>query len=206
MKKILLFAFLACVFVSCSSDGSREIQIDEVAFVPNVEMDKSKIEKVSSIFEVLPGKYELSWKLINDYPGSQGYNISLKLKLRLKRTVKVKDEYLEKIKNTSFDTMEGISFRLLDADGKVNDAVTGFWPGYILKKGEEKPFDRDQLMEFVDFLQSNPGTEKEFVFNSAGSVITSNGWDCVKVCKTANGIVCEVESDGLFEGAVGVIN
>ena len=78
MKKILLFAFLACVFVGCSSDGSREIQIDEVSFVPNTEMDNSEIEKVSSIFEVLPGKYELSWKLVKDHPGCQIYNISLK--------------------------------------------------------------------------------------------------------------------------------
>ena len=204
MKKILLFAFLACLFVSCSSDGSREIQIDEVSFVPNTEMDNSEIEKVSSIFEVLPGKYELSWKLIKDHPGNQIYNISLKLKLRLKRTVKIKDEYLEKIKKESFAPMNGISFRLLDADGKVSDAVSGFTPGMIVNN-EENPFDRDLLMEFVDFLQSDPGTEKELVFNSAGSVIASNGWDCTKICKDAKSIVCEVESDSSFEYDYGVI-
>lgn len=80
MKKILLFAFWACMFVSCSSDGSREIQIDEVEFVrDNDSYPMENFSKVSSIFEVIPGKYALSWRLVNDLPQMQNYNVDLKL-------------------------------------------------------------------------------------------------------------------------------
>ena len=75
MKKVLLFAILACMFVSCSSDGSREIQIDEITYTPSSDFIKpNEIEKVSSIFEVVPGKYELAWEKIQDVPQAQNYN------------------------------------------------------------------------------------------------------------------------------------
>ena len=102
MKKVLFFAILACMFVSCSSDGSREIQIDEITFTPDEDFIKpNEIEKVASIFEVVPGTYELAWTKIQDAPQIQNYNVSLKLKLRLKRTVKFSEEFLNdpKIRN-----------------------------------------------------------------------------------------------------------
>lgn len=116
MKKILFFAILACMFVSCSSDGSCEIQIDEVSFTPKFEHIKT-IDKVSSIFEVIPGKYELAWKSVQEGPQFQHFNVSLKLKLRLKRTVRFTEKFLDKTKNTTLGFMgfDELEFVLLDA-------------------------------------------------------------------------------------------
>ena len=204
MKKILLFAILACLFVSCSSDGSCEIQIDEISFVPDSENDKTEDrQKVSSIFEVVPGKYELAWTKVQDMPQTQIYNVSLKLKLRLKKTVKFSQKALDDIGNED-NWFYGFELGLLDADGKQDRAVQGFYFGYKGATSDGSMFDKDEKMDFVNFLQSKPGTEKEFELNSYG-MISSTGDDCIETCKNAKSVVCKVITDKDFERIYGTI-
>jgi len=204
MKKILLFAILACLFVSCSSDGSCEIQIDEISFVPDSENDKTEDrQKVSSIFEVVPGKYELAWTKVQDMPQTQIYNVSLKLKLRLKKTVKFSQKALDDIGNKD-SWSYGFELGLLDADGKQDRAVQGFYFGYKGATSDGSMIDKDEKMDFVNFLQSKPGTEKEFELNSYG-MISSTGDDCIETCKNAKSVVCKVITDEDFERIYGTI-
>ena len=206
MKKIMLFAFLACMFVSCSSDGSREIQIDEISFIPKYDhMTANEIEKVSSIFEVVPGKYELAWTKIQEFPQVQNYNVSLKLKLRLKRTVKFSDTFLNKINDENI-WFSGFDLGLLDADGKEDHDVQGFHFGYKGCTNDGNSFDKDQYMDFVNFLQSKPGTEKEFELNSFGMKTSVDGVNCIETCKNAKSVVCKISfKDENFEESIGVI-
>ena len=204
MKKILLFAILACLFVSCSSDGSCEIQIDEISFVPDSENDKTEDrQKVSSIFEVVPGKYELAWTKVQDMPQTQIYNVSLKLKLRLKKTVKFSQKALDDIGNED-NWFYGFELGLLDADGKQDRDVQGFYFGYKGATSDGSMIDKDEKMDFVNFLQSKPGTEKEFELNSYG-MISSTGDDCIETCKNAKSVVCKVITDEDFERIYGTI-
>jgi hypothetical protein len=208
MKKVLLFAILACMFVSCSSDGSREIQIDEITYTPSSDFIKpNEIEKVSSIFEVVPGKYELAWEKIQDVPQVQNYNVSLKLKLRLKRTVRFTDKFLEETKNTDIWFM-WFKFCILDADGKEdpNLDVSEFYFGYKGCTNDGTMFDKDEYMDFINFLQSKPGTEKEFELNSFGIKTSVDGVDCIETCKNAKSVVCKIDKrDRDFEREIGVI-
>lgn len=198
MKKFLFMAVLACMFVSCSSDGSREIQIDEVSFPSGDEF-----KKTSSIFEVVPGKYELAWKKVFDMPQAQDFNVSLKLKLRLKRTVKISDEFLKYHKEDPSWFME-ISFNLLDANGEVDADVQDLKIGYKFDNSTNS-VDEDEFMDFINFLQSKPGTEKEFELNALGMKTSIEGVDCIETCKNARSISCSVSNDKDFERSVGVI-
>ncbi len=208
MKKILLFAILACLFVSCSSDGSREIQIDEIGFIPGYDHIKpNEIEKVSSIFEVVPGKYELAWTKVQDVPQSQIYNVSLKLKLRLKKTVKFSKKFLKELDTKDYSWTE-FQFVLLDADGKEDPTmdVQWFYFGYKGATNDGTYFDKDECMDFVNFLQSKPGTEKEFELNTLGTVTSVDGVDCIETCNRAKSIICKIgEEDEDFERRIGVI-
>ena len=207
MKKIILFAFLVCVFVSCSSDGSREIQIDEVSFTSGNEfIETNEIEKVSSIFEVVPGKYELAWRLVQEVPQMQNFNVSLKLKLRLKKTVKFTDQFIENIKkeNLGFNDLD---FYIVDANGKENQATLHpFFFGYKGCVNGTDTFDKDEYMDFINFLQSKPGTEKEFELNSFGMKTSVDGVNCIETCKNAKSVICKVGiRDKDFERRIGII-
>ena len=209
MKKILLFAFLACMFVGCSSDGSREIQIDEVSYIPKHDyMKANEIEKVSSIFEVVPGKYELSWTKVQEVPQMQNFKVTLKLKLRLKRTVKFTEEFLEEL-DTNDSPFYELGFVLLDADGKEpqNYNVQEFHFGNKGITNDGNWFDKDAYMDFINFLQSKPGTEKEFELNTLGTIASSvDGCNCIVTCKNAKSVVCKIsKEDDSFEKHIGVI-
>lgn len=201
MKKYFFLFVLSLLFVGCSSDGSREIQIDEVKFSSYDE----KFKNVYSVLEVVPGKYELAWTRTINAPQLQNYSISLKLKLRLKRTVKVKPEVMDKVANAK-DLFSPISnpfiFFLIDANGKKEDfgvqrfdLTTSFIDKWV--------FNKDQTMDFLRFLQSKPGTEIELVIKTLGMI--SNVNNCIEICKGAKGIVCDVPYPDRFERDFGTI-
>ena len=208
MKKFFLFALLAIFFVSCSSDGSRELQIDEVQFVPEYDFRKlEECKNVCSILEVVPGKYELAWRLVSSVPRSKNYNISLKLKLRLKRTVKVKPEVMDLVTNGKESDLRNIAFHspirfcLVDANGKIERLIVQpFDLTYNpVSEWESGSFNKDQFLDFLRFLQSKPGTEIELVMNAIGGEAPGTSWSCVEFCKEAKGIVCLVATDNSFE-------
>ena len=214
MKKILFMALMASIFVGCSSDGSREIQIDEVKFLPESKYDKIEdCQKVSSIFEIVPGKYDLSWRLVHDMPLSQNYNVELKLKLRLKKSVKVLPEVFEKMSNTSYEITNNnnvrcpFGFYLVNANGEPEKSIVQTlridylpledWQG----KGT---YNKDQMMDFVNFLASKPGAEIEVVCNCLGMKSGPN--DCKEIIKNARGIQCVMDdTDREFERNFGTI-
>jgi hypothetical protein len=61
-------------------------------------------------------------------------------------------------------------------------------------------------MDFINFLQSKPGTEKEFELNSFGMKTSIDGVDCIETCKNAKSVVCKIGlRDRDFERSIGVI-
>lgn len=204
MKKVLFFAILACMFVSCSSDGSREIQIDEVKFVQSGDYPIEQYSKVSSIFEVVPGKYTISWRLVDDAPRHKNYNVELKMKLRLKKTVEIFPE--------TYDDLETLlwpwEFELTDANGKpLGSQINGI--SVAINPAEEwrtnDLTNKDGMMDFLNFIGSTPGTEIEVVCN------TMAFWDpglsdVPELIKSAKGVQCVMEEDDNYlERRIGVI-
>lgn len=213
MKKILFLTILACVFVSCSSDGSHEIQIDEVQFVP--EYDSQKIEdysKIKSIFEIVPGNYTILWRLVYDLPQMQQYNVELKLKLRLKKTVKILPKVYETLGNATYTiTTDGVycpfMFNLVNANGEpekinIQELQIDYLP---LEDWQGKGmYNKDQMMDFINFLASKPGTEIDIVCYGVGHKSGPN--DCTEIIKNTRGIQCVMrDNDEIFEKYIGII-
>ena len=202
---------LSALFVGCSSDGSREIQIDECGFIHSDVYKTEEFSKVMSVLEVVPGKYELAWKLVDDVPQLQNYAVSLKLKLRLKKKVIIKEEVINKISEAEVNNMSPVSFpfrfKLVDANGKVEDSVQTFdLTNTSLEEIRNNVFfNKDQTMDFLRFLQSEPGTEIELLLYALG--MKNANWNCIEVCKNAKGIVCDIDTDTdrNFEWTTGTI-
>lgn len=210
MKKYLFLFALSMLFVGCSSDGSREIQIDECNYAHS-DLDKTEeFSKVMSVLEVVPGKYELGWTLVHNTPVSQNYAISLNLKLRLKRKVNVNDDIIKKVSEAN-DGDHAFSspfrFELLDADGKrENGTVQPFDLSCtsLAEWSKSTTFNKDQSMDFLRFLQSEPGTEIELHMYAFGTENADNS--CIEVCKNAKGVICVLEdTDDRFEYEIGTI-
>lgn len=202
MKKYLFMVLMACMFVGCSSDGSREIQIDEMKFVSGsvFKLEESKI--ISSIFEVVPGKYELSWKIVDDMPQMKYYDIVLKLKLRLKKTVNLKKEVIESISNINETNWANVfvtygdlfAIYLIDENGNNINETCRFdiqsLPIQKLRK-EKVKINTEALLDFYRFIQSKPGTEIELVMYGKGRIAFDGTTEnCVEDCKNARGIIC----------------
>lgn len=197
MKKYFCLLVLSALFVGCSSDGSREIQIDECEFIHDDDYKTEEYSKVMSVFEVVPGKYELAWKLVDDVPQLQNYAVSLKLKLRLKKKVNVKEEIINQYSEAEkdhvpyVDYMIPFHFQLLDPNGKVYDSVQRFsLEDASLEeiRHNNVRFNKDQTMDFLRFLQSEPGTEIELLLYAIGH--KNANWNCIDACKNAKGIIC----------------
>jgi hypothetical protein len=212
MKKYFYLLMLSALFVGCSSDGSREIQIDECEFIHSDICKTEEFSKLMSVLEVVPGKYELAWKLVDDLPQLQNYSVSLKLKLRLKKKVNVKEEVINKISEAEVDYTSPVSFpftfKLVDADGKVDNSVQRFNVTDTSVEDVRKNkvlFNKDQTMDFLRFLQSEPGTEIELLVYALGS--KHNNQNCIEVCKNAKGIICDMSfvTDSNFEAQIGTI-
>ena len=210
MKKYFFLFALSMLFVGCSSDGSREIQIDECNYAHS-DLDKTEeFSKVMSVLEVVPGKYELGWTLVHNTPVSQNYAISLNLKLRLKRKVNVNDDIIKKVseaKDGDHAFLSPFKFELLDADGKrENVTVQQFDLSYtsLAEWSKSTSFNKDQVMDFLRFLQSEPGTEIELHMYAFGS--KNSDINCIEVCKNAKGVICVLEdTDNSFERNIGTI-
>ena len=216
MKKILFMALLACMFVGCSSNGSREIQVDEIEFVSKSKLqgfdERSDYSKMKSIFEVVPGKYEISWNLVDNFPQTKQYNVALHLKLRLKRHVEVLPSVFETIQQANaqdkINQWVPFEFYLADANGKVDmRTASGL-------KSDHNPYgewdengmeNRDALLDFMNFLNSAPGTEIDIVANTIGLV--SSNVDCIKIIKNTRKIIFSdyVCNDKDFERKIGKI-
>ncbi len=195
MNNSLFIAMMTCIFVSCSSDGSCEMQIDELDFVSSETIDRGSDEydysKMKSIFEVVPGKYEISWRLIDKVPQLKNYDVALHLKLRLKRHVDVLPSVFERItNNTKNPGYIPFAFYFADADGKIETASSyaqiDELPLDLSRKTGEHT-NRDALLDFMNFLNSDPGTEVDFVAHSIGCV--SSVFDEIENIKNARKII-----------------
>ena len=211
MKKILLFAFLACMFVSCSSDSSREIQIDEVTFAPEPNRESpEKYSELSTIFEVVPGSYKISWRVIDDVPQLKNYDVQLNLRLRLKRHVNIIPELYDKAINNDV-YFPPFSFILLDADGKYDTLKCGvqelniaYLPLDVMRENSGKRLDTDKYIDFLKFLASEPGTEIDVVVGALGTENTIV--DCIKGIKETKGVKCIMtDTNEGFEKRIGKI-
>ena len=194
MKKFLILFMLTFVLASCSSDGSREIQIDEVCFVPEYSpfdnrIAQEDISKQSSIFEVVPGTYPITWTLVHDLPQVQNYNVELKLKLRLKKKVNILPKAYEKLDR--YPLISDFGFVLTDENGEWCEvgAVQAFYPGAPRVENLAGPYSKDAAMEFYNFLSSEPGTEYEITLNALGIKSSVDG---IELIKNARGVKCVI--------------
>lgn len=65
-------------------------------------------------------------------------------------------------------------------------------------------YNKDQMMDFVNFLASKPGTEIEVVCNCLGMKSGPN--DCTEIIKNARGLQCVMrDTDRQFESNFGTI-
>lgn len=215
MKKFMIFALMAIAFVSCNSNGSCELQIDEMNYSGNrfsvEKFNQEEYSKVMSVLDIVPGSYELSWTLVDDLPQMQFYNIALKIKLRLKRHVSIKQELMDKVINgqDKHPLLSPFIFVLLDENGNYTDygAVQDFdltYNSYDKWRTDDGDFNKDQTLEFLRFLQSAPGAEIELTLNAIGG--KQSGKDCIKLCKSVKGLICTLHSnDKQFESIYGKI-
>lgn len=196
MKKLfvilypLSFILVAFIFISCSSNGSRTIQLDEFSSIEPSSSIKNMedCEQMASIFSIVPGEYTISWPLEQDIPLQKLYTAQMVLKLRLNKQLKIKDEW---IKRGYVDEFE---FSLTDADGNDIYPYCMWEVGYAgFTKFKEHGVNPDLFMEFVRFLQSEPGTEMDITIGD--QLIVSSVADNLAAVKNAKGLKLKVKDD-----------
>ena len=154
MKHCIAFSLLAVLFIGCSSNNTvATIIVDEDRYVTEDNRIVSSLEDydlATSIFSIVPGKYDI--KKIDLVKPLAYYTIDLKLRLK-KKTELYKPE----------DFALSFPFYVVDAEEMI--IADGFGAMIAYKqpdphKNDGKLFNEDLLQDFVDFLSSNPGTER----------------------------------------------
>jgi len=212
MKKLFLLISASMCLIGCSSNGSSEIQINEVDFVPGFNNTIEESAKVKNIFEVVPGNYKISWSLTTKAPGVKNFDVSIKLKLRLNKKVNVKKEIFDEVNKEDFYPYSLPVFMLIDADGKAFKAgnpcgLSEFEIGAAKNRQTSHQFiDKDKIMDFLRFLQSEPGTEIEIETIAWGQISGVSHFNFKDDIKNAKGMICEILTDKDFERFYGIIN
>lgn len=199
IKNLLFVLVAALFFVSCSKDGSRTIQLDEFSAIVTSDDDVSieKCKKTSELFSLVPGEYTISWKVKDEAPQLTNYNATMVIKLKLNKKLSVKEEWIKKA-----DNFGAPIFYFVDANG---NKLHGTWHvAWQLIPGEDGLVNKDQFMDFVKFLQSEPGTEMDVTLGTM-LVESSGGAQDIADIKNAKGIIMEVKEDDVFERNVGEI-
>lgn len=200
IKSILIALMTVIGLVSCSKDGSRTIQLDEFQAIETgsefTSIDKCK--KTSEIFSIVPGEYTISWTLLDELPMMDRYAGTFTVKLKLNKKLKVKETFIKELKTHWVPDLV-----FTDADGKkLGKASALEWSvamdvtnGY----SESNCINKDQLMDFVKFLQSEPGTEMDIVF---GTVLVESSdarfSQDVTDIKKAKGVIMYATEDEWF--------
>lgn len=164
IKSILIALMTVIGLVSCSKDGSRTIQLDAFQAVevdPAIGSNADNVQKLSELFSIVPGEYTISWTLVNDLPQKTDYAGTFTVKMKLNKKLKVNDKFIKEAENTSRPVLV-----FTDADG--NDIYGNWTVATDVTKGysETHHFNKDQFMDFVKFLQSEPGTEMDVTFGT----------------------------------------
>lgn len=196
--KIIIIALMAVIsLVSCSKDGSTTIQLDEFSsVVPADEWHTlEECKKTSKLFSLVPGEYPISWKVNVEMPQATNYAATMVIKLRLNNKISVKDEWIKKGHPTFAP-----SFSLIDANGKEINSWLIAYNAEVA--GSDYCTEKDLFMDFVKFLQSEPGTEMEVTL---GTYIVQSVRDELDEVKNAKGIIMKVHTDSQFEKTVAEI-
>lgn len=197
--KIKIFSFMLLValsFVSCSKDGSRTIQLDEC--VPYSLHNLDECKKTSELFSIVPGEYTITWKVRDELPQMTNLDGTMVIRLRLNKKLSVKEEWIKKCNSDDLP-----HFMMVDADGKILEGVN--W-GFAFEWGKENFTNKDQFMDVVKFLQSEPGTEMDVPLGSA--LVQCSGekyMRSIDAIKNAKGIIMYVSKDKYFEEDVAEI-
>ena len=119
------------------------------------------------------------------------------IKLRLNKKVNVKEEYI-----TGKYKVLTPRFCLVDADGKVLRQGLEWYSNYFDNENNSQ----DQFMNWVKFLQSDPGTEMEFTLGTLLMEASDEKYaQDITNLKRAKGICLLVERDKAFFDTVGEI-
>ena len=199
MKKLIILFVSVFLLTGCSSNGSHEIQLNEVVFTFSGFKSTPEDNKIgSSLFEIVPGSYTIKWEKYAEVPQCVNYDVFLTLRLRLKKSVNVKPEL--------WDDELGMvvycparEWKLLDQDGNVIEGFA-FWAGsYTLgerMKPGEASIKKDVMLDIYRFIQSEPGTEYELPLHAIGQINSYAKTNFINdVIKKARGIQCGVGLD-----------
>lgn len=158
IKSIFIALMAVLGLVSCSKDGSKTIQLDAFQAVevdPASESNADDVQKLSELFSIVPGEYTISWTLVEEVPTLDNYAGTFTVKLKLNKKLKVNDKFIKEPENALSPTLV-----FTDADG---NEISPYWSPLRDVKNDDW-ISKDQHMDFVKFLQSEPGTEMDVTF------------------------------------------
>lgn len=164
IKSIFIALMAVLGLVSCSKDGSKTIQLDAFQAVevsPALISNADDVQKLSELFSIVPGEYTISWTLLEEVPSLDNYAGTFTVKLKLNKKLKVNDKFIKEPENASHLTLV-----FTDADG---NEIHGNWFSSEDVKNcsvNDSWFSKDLHMDFVKFLQSEPGTEMDVTFGT----------------------------------------
>lgn len=145
--------------VSCKKSGTIEFQVNETRFTSEYEYfkeyepDKYRLEDGNyDVISIVPGTYSIEY-----YPSKTCYDTKVTMKYHLNKQLKVLDNV--ELKDVKYDVNPWLCF--FDADDKspINSSMRFFGP--ISMDPEAKALEMDNVQEWIDFLTSPVGTEKE---------------------------------------------
>ena len=197
MKKVFFIIAAVLLLASCSSkSGSYQFQLDRLVvtdFEGSPLEDDQDYQKQNTIFEVVPGPCEIKWDFLRKFPGAEYYAAELVVKLKLNHTVLLDSEKTKEQLEYVDGPFELVS---LDRNGKrVNIEFEPFssWEDFFdeqINPKQEMLTNRDHsrslLTDFINFIQSEPGTEFELV--CPAMLQSSAIFDAIKTLKEIKGL------------------
>ena len=166
MKKIIISLLTIVLLVGCSSSNTKKslVQIDSIKWVlpiPEEIYDEAEVEKQKNLFELVPGPQRF-YVITHKEPGQTRYEIQMDLKVRLKHRVNIDIDKILSGDVALAKSVANLQFLLLDRNGERIPASLGFGPTVLfLIMFNDYDWNTEWFVEYLTFLQSEPGTEFE---------------------------------------------
>lgn len=161
IKSIFIALMAVLGLVSCSKDGSKTIQLDAFQAVEVDSKNCDDVQKLSELFSIVPGEYTISWTLLDELPMLDHYAGTFTVKLKLNKKLKVNENIIKEPEN-----FNGIILVFTDADGNEIGFNCHWYVSWDARLSKTGWINKDLFMDFVKFLQSEPGTEMDVTFGT----------------------------------------
>ena len=214
MKKLIYLLLVLPLLISCSSSDVQKntIQMSSVKWTWEFMDSYTSEEEVSkqlNLFELIPGAQKFG-VATHKQPGDTWYQVELALNVRLKSSVDVDfDKIFSDINNKELAIdCANIYAYLLDRNGERIKMVDKTFGGDLfLIMFNDKEFCEEWLVDYLTFLQSEPGTEFQLYFWATfgeNDVMCAPGFS--RLAKEVKGVELKIKGiDREFEKYVGEI-